>query len=193
MNGTPAGLGSTARQHEAEAACLRAVAGGDAQAFEALYRSLHPRLFRFVLRLLGRLDLVDDVLSETMLAVWRGAHAYRSEAPPSTWVFGIAYHKALQALRGVGQDPLEESDTPTTNPTPEEYAGSDGIHHAVRCALAALPADQRAAIELTFMHGYSCEEVAAILGCPIGTVKSRMFLARARLRPLLARLHEESR
>jgi RNA polymerase sigma factor (sigma-70 family) len=195
MDHAPAKLDKeTAARDAAEQACLRAVAQGDAQAFETLYRMLHPRLFRFVLRVLGRLDLVDDVLSETMLAVWRGASAYRADARAQTWVFGIAYHKALQALRRTGLNPLEEhaaSDAAVASP--EQRTDDAWVHDAVRRALASLPADQRAAIELTFFNGYSCDEVAAIVGCPAGTVKSRMFLARARLRPLLARLHQESR
>ena len=176
-----------------EVASLRAVAAGDSGQFEALYRSLHPRLFRFVLRVLGRLELVDDVISETMLAVWRGARAFRAESRAATWVFGIAYRKALQALRRSGHDMADDHAVVATEPSPEECTGVDGVRHAIRCALASLPSDQRAAIDLTFFHGYSCEEVASILGCPIGTVKSRMFLARARLRPLLERLHQESR
>ena len=195
MDHAPANLCQDAAARDAaELACLSAVAQGDAHAFEALYRTLHPRLFRFVLRVVGRLDLVDDVLSETMLAVWRGASGYRSDSRPATWVFGIAYHKALQALRRSGLNPLDEPiAADASEASPEDRTDHAGLHDAVRHALAALPADQRAAIELTFFHGYSCDEVAAILGCPAGTVKSRMFLARARLRPLLARLHEESR
>jgi len=176
----------------AAAACLRAVAAGDAAAFEQLYRALYPRLFRFVLRVLGRLDLVEDVLSETMLAVWRGASGFCGGARASAWVFGIAYHKAMQALRQRGVDPHREGDDAVEASSAEDAADVAALQQSLRNALARLPADQRAALELTFFHGYSCEEVAAILGCPTGTVKSRMFQARARLRPLLARLHAES-
>lgn len=175
-----------------EANWLRAAAGGDVAAFERLYRQLYPRLFRFVLRVLGRLEPVDDVLSETMLAVWRGAAGYPDGARASAWIFGIAYHKALQALRQRGLDPLQQQREPVAPGSVEEAADGAALRQSLRCALALLPADQRAAIDLTFFHGYSCEEVAQILGCPVGTVKSRVFMARARLRPLLARLHQES-
>jgi RNA polymerase sigma-70 factor (ECF subfamily) len=176
----------------AEAACLAAIAAGDVAAFERLYRALYPRLFRFVLRVTGRLDGVEDVLSETMLAVWRGAAGYRGDTRASAWVFGIAYRQAVQALRRRGVAPDRPASEPADSACTEAAADAAALRQALRTALAALPADQRAAVDLTFYHGCSCGEVAAILGCPVGTVKSRMFQARMRLRPLLARLYRES-
>jgi RNA polymerase sigma-70 factor (ECF subfamily) len=185
-----AGAGKTDSK---ESDWLCAIAAGDARSFEALYRHLYPRLFRFVLRVVGRLDLVEDVLSETMLTVWHSASGFRHASRPSTWIFGIAYRKALQALRAQGVDPLQPAPESVDPVSVEKLVDRAALQEVVRCAVAALPADQRAALELTFFCGHSCEEVAAILDCPVGTVKSRMFLARARLRPLLVRLQEESR
>src|SRR5882724_9838826 len=88
---------------EDDFACLCAVADGDRAAFERLYRRYYERLFRFSLRVTGRINLVEDVVSETMLVVWRRANEYRAAAAVSTWIFGIAYRKSLKALAREGR------------------------------------------------------------------------------------------
>ncbi len=78
--------------------CLSQIALGDRAAFERLYRRYYDRLFRFVLRVTGRMNLVEDVINDTMIVIWRKAGDYRAAARASTWIFGIAYRKALKAL-----------------------------------------------------------------------------------------------
>lgn len=172
-------------------ACLAAVAAGDAQAFEALYRRYYERLFRFALRVTGRIGLVEDVVHETLLVVWRKAAGFRAQASVSTWMFGIAYKKSLKALAREGKRNKALDDLPPGELTAPETGDRDGIHAAIRDAVMRLPPDHRAVVDLTFFFNCSYEEIAQILDCPVGTVKSRMFHARAKLRPLLSNLLED--
>ncbi len=93
-----------------DAACLAAVVRGDREAFERLYRRYYERLFRFSLRVTGRIHLVGDVINETMMVVWRRASEYRAAAQVSTWIFGIAYRKSLKALARDGRHNTESLD-----------------------------------------------------------------------------------
>ena len=168
--------------------CLRAVAEGDHGAFERLYRRYYKRLFRFGLRVTGHIHLVEDVVDETMMVVWRKAGEYRAASAVSTWIFGIAYRKSLKALAREGRatetlDEIPEAELPTL-----DTLDRDGIQAAIRQAVACLPPEHRAVVDLTFHFDRSYQEIAQILDCPVGTVKSRMFHARAKLRPLLVHL-----
>lgn len=168
---------------------IAGVARGDRGALASLYRDYYPRLFRFVLRVLGRSDAVEDVVNETMLAVWQQAGEFRAESRVGTWIFGIAYRRALKALARERR-PLPELE-PAPVEMPSDLSDADARRATVARAIALLPPDQRAVVELTFAFGHSYGEIAAIVGCPEGTVKSRMFHARAKLRPLLRALVEE--
>jgi RNA polymerase sigma-70 factor (ECF subfamily) len=172
-----------------DAACLAAVVRGDREAFERLYRRYYERLFRFSLRVTGRIHLVGDVINETMMVVWRRASEYRAAAQVSTWIFGIAYRKSLKALARDGRHTAEPiDDVPEIELQMPETVDREAMHAAIRQAVACLPPDHRAVVDLTFHFNRSYEEIAQILGCPVGTVKSRMFHARAKLRPLLGHL-----
>src|SRR5688572_33308913 len=78
---------------------LRRVAARDRVAFEALYRAYHPRLFSYLLRVTRSADVVEELLSEIMLAVWTGAPRFAGRSRPSTWIFGIGHHQTMKALR----------------------------------------------------------------------------------------------
>src|SRR5579862_1464247 len=78
---------------------IRRIAAGDARAFEELYRAYHPRLSRFLINILKRTHLVEEVLNDTLLVVWRQPDRYNGHSKVSTWIFAIAYRKALKALR----------------------------------------------------------------------------------------------
>ncbi|MGI9301291.1 MAG: RNA polymerase sigma factor [Gammaproteobacteria bacterium] len=162
---------------------LRLVVAQDRRAFEVLYTRYYPRLFRFAYRLTRRLDLIDEVINDAMLAVWQNAGSYRQRSQVSSWIFGIAYHKSLKALKRIG---LQHGLTPLC----EEELGVTDAEHAdlqdwLAVALRQLPAEQRAVIELTYYYGYRYQEIADMVGCPLNTVKTRMFYARRRLQQLL--------
>jgi RNA polymerase sigma-70 factor (ECF subfamily) len=167
---------------------LAQIALGDRAAFDRLYRRYYDRLFRFVLRVTGRMNLVEDVINDTMIVIWRKAGDYRGAARPSTWIFGIAYRKGLKALSRELRAPETVDELPEIEQPPADALDREGLHAAIRQAVMQLPPEHRAVVDLTFFFNRSYDEVAQILDVPVGTVKSRMFHARAKLRPLLSQL-----
>jgi len=155
-------------------------------AFEALYRRYHPRLCRFLHRMLRPEHLVEEVLNDTLYVVWNQAERFNGTSKVSTWIFAIAYRKALKALSR-HDDPLPdaaEDDQPMADAAerPEARMSLAQARAAIDAALRELSVDQRAAVELTYFHGFSYPEIAAIVDCPTDTVKTRMFHARKRLK-----------
>lgn len=173
---------------EEEAQCLRRIAGQDRAALATLYRAYHPRLVRFLARFSRQDSLVEEVINDTFWVVWQKAGAYRGDARVSTWIMGIAYRQALKALRD-GDDPsLYASDQDLE---PLLVANPDADRETrdwVDKGLRRLPPELRLTVELVYGQGHTLEETAAIMDCPVGTAKSRLFHARVRLRNLLPAL-----
>jgi RNA polymerase sigma factor (sigma-70 family) len=171
-----------------ELALLRRVATKDRKAFEALYHLYYRRIFGYLLKLTRRVDLVEEVLNDVMLAVWKGAASFDGRSRVSTWIFGIAYHKALKVLVRRPEEPVEddgERPEPLDSEEPESLAARRELAGVLGRALGALPPEQRAVVELAYYYGLPYQEIAEIVGCPVNTVKTRMFHARRRLRNLL--------
>lgn len=163
------------------------VALEDVRAFETMYRRYYPRLARFLRGMLRQPALVDEVLDDTMLVAWRKAHTWDAASQLSTWLFAIAYRQALKAVRR--DSPAREFEDEPVAPASAEPDGELEQHQLQRRlagALGELTPEHRAVVELTYYQGYSCREIADIVGCPVATVKTRMFYARQRLRGLLA-------
>jgi RNA polymerase sigma-70 factor (ECF subfamily) len=171
-------------------AWLRATAAGDRVAFERLYRRHHPRLLRFLWRFVTRPELAEEVVNDTLWVVWRKAGDFRGDAKVRTWVTGIAYRCMLRALRDApAADEINESGLSGFSldhlpAAPAHDSRRDDLDWLAR-GMATLPEDQRVTLELAYVMGESCEGIAAIMGCPVGTVKARMFHARVRLRHVL--------
>jgi RNA polymerase sigma factor (sigma-70 family) len=167
-----------------EQTLLRRIVDGDELAFEAFYKLYYPRLFRFILRTTRQADIVEELVQETLLLIWEKPERFNYDSKISTWVFGIAYHKALKSMaktarrsQDINVDELSETiGDPLAN-----LAGNAEIQNWLDCALDQLSADQRAVIELTFHHGLAYQDIAKILECPENTVKTRMFHARKKL------------
>jgi RNA polymerase sigma-70 factor (ECF subfamily) len=170
------------------------VADRDGAAFEALYRAYHPRLRRFLERVTRRPQLVEEILDDTMLVVWRKAATYDVRARVSTWIFGIAFRRALKALKRLDEAVEFDADrvADVRSASPESGVLARETRDLLALALDALSPEHRAVIELTYYQGYSCAEIAGVLQCPVNTVKTRMFHARRRLRMLLAHLESAS-
>src|SRR3954453_17908068 len=167
---------------------LSRVCAQDLQAFERLYRMYRPRLSRFLMGSLQRPQLIEEVLDDTMMAVWQTAGTFRGASKPSTWIFAIAYRKALKA-RARWPEPVE--DLPADNrvsdgPAPDAEVHHQRLHDALVAAMDQLSPDHRAVVDLTYYHGLGYLEIAEIMGCPVDTVKTRMFHARRRLKDALA-------
>ena len=177
-----------------EIALMGRVAAEEMEAFESLYRLYHPRLTHFLEKMTQRPALVEEIFDDTMLVVWRKAHTYNPSAKVSTWIFAIAWRQALKALRQI-DDAVEsgpEKQTESASAEPDGELQQHELRTRLGQALSALSAEHRAVIELTYYLGYACREIAQIMGCPVDTVKTRMFYARRRLKVLLAHDREEA-
>jgi RNA polymerase sigma-70 factor (ECF subfamily) len=164
------------------------VADGDLHAFELLYRHYFSKLTRFLHRITWQPDLIEEIVNDTMLVVWQRAWAFDGSCQLSTWIFAIAYRTALKALRGRDEAVAFDFETAPdeTALIPEEQAQRDETRDELRQALGFLPFEQRTVVCLTYFHELGYEEIAAIMNCPVNTVKTRMFHARRRLETLLA-------
>src|SRR5689334_7146582 len=182
-----AGLERTSTR-EQDGALVGRVANGDMVAFEALYRGFYPRLRRFLERMTRRPQLVDEIVNDTMLVVWRKADSYDFTSTVSTWIFAIAFRKALKALKSA-DDPIDADVDARPQPDgegPDAILLSRETRALLLTALGTLSTEQRAVVELTYFHGCGYREIASIMECPVDTVKTRMFHARRKLRVLLA-------
>ena len=160
----------------------------DTRAFEQLYRAYHPRLTRFLINILRRASLVEEVLNDTMMVVWTNPDRYNGKSKVSTWIFAIAYRKALKALRRYDEpveDKLAET-RPSPEPGPEQQLGSREVQKVLLSAIGDLSTDHRAVVDLTYFHEVGYREIAEIMDCPVDTVKTRMFHARRHLKNRLS-------
>jgi RNA polymerase sigma-70 factor (ECF subfamily) len=176
-----------ARTPEGEACLIGRVAAGDRPAFEALYRAYFPRLTRFLQRMTRSAPLIEEIVNDTLLAVWRKAATFDGSCKVSTWVFAIAYRRACKALQAL-DEPVEASaddEAFQDSDRPDWQLDQRRLAQAVDAALAALPLAQRIAFQLTFYHDMTYTEIAEIMECPVNTVKTRMFHTRKRLASLL--------
>lgn len=167
-----------------EYALLQRIVEGDTLAFETFYKLYYPRLFRFILRITRQPDHIEELIQETLLLIWEKPERFNHSSKISTWVFGIAYRKALKSMsraaRSSNNLDIDEYGETIADPL-ANLAENTEAQDWLNCALDILPADQRAVIELTFYHGLPYQEIAKILDCPENTIKTRMFHARKKL------------
>ena len=155
---------------------------------QVLYARHHVRVFRFVIRIVRDESTAEDLISDVFLDVWRQAGRFQGRSSVSTWMLAVARFKALSALRRRPDEKFDEDSTAGIED------GSDDPHTSLekkdksalikRC-LAGLSVQHREIIDLVYYHDKSVEEVAAIVGIPENTVKTRVFYARKRLSELL--------
>ncbi len=171
-----------------DATLIQRIARKDLRAFEGLYRAYHPRLSRFLIKMLRRAHLVEEVLNDTMFVVWSQPHKYNGKSKVSTWIFAIAYRKALKALRR--QDTPVEDDgadlRASAEAGPEQQLGRRQVQQQLLTAMAQLSTAHRVVVDLTYFHEIGYREIAEIMDCPVDTVKTRMFHARRQLKSKLA-------
>ena len=160
---------------------VTAIIAGDETALATLYHSYFQRLCRFLLRMTGDTELVVEVINDVFLVVWQKAGNFRGDSSVSSWIIGIAYRKALKALKK-SRPWLSLEDAPSS-----AMATEDGTIASLEfeSSLAHLTPKHRAVIELTYFFGYSYREIGEILKCPENTVKTRMFHARRVLQSIL--------
>jgi RNA polymerase sigma-70 factor (ECF subfamily) len=179
---------------------LRAHVEGDPEAFGELFARHRDRLWAVALRTMGNPEDAADGLQDGMVAAFRRAGSFRGEAAVTTWLHRVVVNACLDRIRASRirrldalPDDVEDRGTLVATAVPDDrpdVAAEDAERRRrVLAALATLPADQRAALVLVDMEGYPVAEVAEMLGCAEGTVKSRCSRGRTRLAGLLADLH----
>jgi RNA polymerase sigma-70 factor (ECF subfamily) len=166
---------------------------GDREAFHALYVKFYHPVLRFAYRVTGQLELAQEVVNDALLVVWQDGRTFAGRSTVSTWIMGIAYRKALKLSQRARRwswrfaaadfEGAVERSTAATEPTAQVEL-ADLLERAMR----GLSPEQRAVVELTYFFGCSYEEIATIAGCPVNTVKTRMFHARAKMKALLPEL-----
>jgi len=167
---------------------MEGIRAHDINAFEELYRGYHTRLTRFLLKLIHRPTMVEEVLNDTLMVVWDRADSFNGASKLSTWIFAIAYRKAMKALRGQ-DEPMEDKraeERMSLDATPEEELGFDRRRVMLMQAIAELSPEHRAVVDFTYFQEMGYREIASIMGCPVDTVKTRMFHARRHLKRRLA-------
>ena len=195
------------RPPDVDAPLVERVQRGDQRAFEMLVIKYQRRIERLIARMVRDVDLVVDIAQETFIRAYRALPNFRGESAFYTWLYRIAVNTAKKAMIGLMRDPvftesamasLSDDDEGngsraenqlTTGETPESLLASKQIGEAVNEAIEALSEDLRQAITLREIEGLSYEEIAEMMDCPIGTVRSRIYRAReaiaTRLRPML--------
>ena len=180
---------------------------GDQKAYELLVLKYQRRIERLIGRMVRDTDLVEDIAQETFIRAYRALSQFRGEAQFYTWLYRIAVNTAKKALVDLKRDPLvsetalrgggaeDEDETSavenelTSAETPETVLAAKEIAAAVNSAMEALPDELRQAVTLREIDGLSYEEIAEVMNCPIGTVRSRIFRAReaisAKVKPML--------
>lgn len=195
----------TSEPVDTDAQLVARTLAGDSHAYELLVVKYQRRIQRLVGRMVRDVDLVEDIAQETFLRAYRALHQFRGDAQFYTWLYRIAVNTAKKFLLELKRDPLkhpsggvmptQEDETswgaeePSTDETPESVLAAAEIAQAVNEAMASLPEDLRQALILREIEGLTYEEIAEVMNCPMGTVRSRIYRAResvsARIRPML--------
>ena len=165
-------------------ALMARIGEGDRQAIRLLFDRYQLIIYRFVLRLVANSATAEDIVSDVFLDLWRHAASFEGRARLSTWILAIARNKAVSAMRGRIDQPLEDAVAnaiPDRAGTAEETLAASQRSAVLRRCLEQLSPAHREIIDLVYYHEKSIEEVAAIVGVPAATVKTRMFYARRRL------------
>jgi RNA polymerase sigma-70 factor, ECF subfamily len=190
---------------DSDAMLVERARAGDQRAFELLVIKYRRRIERLIGRMVRDVDLVEDIAQETFIRAYRALHQFRGDAQFYTWLYRIAVNTAKRFLLKFKNDPAvfqgtlqsnqEEDETfqrksePSTDETPESLLAAKEIGQAVNAALDALPNDLKQALTLREIEGLSYEEIADVMNCPLGTVRSRIFRAReavsAKIKPML--------
>ena len=173
------------REHLAD--LVEAIAGsGDREAFASLFQYFAPRVKAYLLRLGAQDGMAEELMQETMLTIWRRAATFdRSRSSVSTWLFTIARNRRIDMLRKERRpefDPNDPALVPAESVTQDDHVEAQQRDERLRAAVETLPAEQAELIQQAFFADKSHREIAAESGLPLGTVKSRIRLALARLR-----------
>lgn len=174
---------------------------GRVEAFDLLFEKYRRPLLNFMLRMLGERAIAEDMFQEVFIQVVRAAPRYEATARFSTWLYTIATNRCLNHLNSAAHrhghrtislhaDSTLTAGLDSSRPTPDEEAAAREIAHRLHRVVMGLPPPQRAAFLLRETHGKQYEEIADILGQPMGTVKTNLHRARETVRSEMQRYFE---
>ena len=168
---------------------IQLIAGGNENSFGEIYRRYHQPIYNYLLRIVQDDAGADDILQEVFLAVWQGAGKFKQKASVKTWIYRIAYRQSISWLRKHGRksSPAELEEVVDSGESPEERALTAIRNVNIKRAIEGLSPKHRAVLELAFVQDMSYMEIAEILDCPVGTVKSRMSYALRHLNQILVK------
>jgi RNA polymerase sigma-70 factor, ECF subfamily len=179
---------AASRDSACDAQLLHRISRGDEDAMEAFYREHGRVVFGQILLVAGERALAEEILQDTMLAVWRGAASFRGESSVRSWVIAIARRQTRNRLRGQRLRVVDDAylaDQPSSGPGPEVMALDRAELAEAMNAILDLTPPHREVLGLAFSSGLSLPEIAGVLEIPLGTVKSRLAAARAALSRIL--------
>ncbi|MTH97472.1 RNA polymerase sigma factor [Roseibium sp. RKSG952] len=165
---------------------LACVAQGDLEAFEQFHRKYFPKLMQFARRVTGDNEAAEEVTNDAFMVVWRTADRFEGRSKASTWLFGIAYRLSLKKRQKLARHKEDICIEDCVISDGKDTAESIIRQRDLAEALGQLKPELRAVVELTYYNGYLYTEISDILGCPVGTVKTRMMTARKHLRRILS-------
>lgn len=172
---------------ETDGDLIERIKAGDQLALKTLYARHHVKIFRFAMRILRSESNAEDVVSEVFLDVWRRAANFEGRSEASTFLLSVARNKAYSLLRKRRDAELDDEQAgqiEDSADTPEAALQKKNKGELLRACLGRLSPEHREVMDLVYYHDKSVEEVAAIVGIPEGTVKTRMFHARKKLAEL---------
>ena len=179
-----------------ESHITRRIAAGDREALGELYACYQRVLFNYLLQLTPDYGLAEEILQDTLVAVWKSAHRFEGRSSLQTWLIGIARRQAHNTLRQRKLPLADESEMEglvATEPEPEAFTLASIARDELAEAFRQLGPLHREVLVLVFVYELSYEETASILGAPVGTVKSRICNARRALRAVLDAREEARR
>ena len=167
---------------------LKACIPNNEDAFAALYQRYEKRVFQYLMTVVNDPTLAEEILVEVMLGIWKGLKTFQGQSKVSTWIFGIAHHKAVDALRKVtnqqrGGTPLEDiAESAESGHNPFQDAQQNRMATLTNQALTTLSPDHRAIIHMAFYEELSYPEISELLAIPVNTVKTRVYYAKQQLK-----------
>ena len=169
---------------------MEAYRDGDGSAFPQLVCRYQNLLYGYLMRMVNNSEMAEDCFQETFLRVHRKAHTYQSGATFRNWIYAIATHTAIDTLRRNSRrpqtEPIEGHELLQPDaPDPSDDAAHNELKETVHAAIETLPPQQRAALVLAYYQGHTYAEVAEIMDCSLGTVKTHMSRALKKLSTLL--------
>jgi RNA polymerase sigma-70 factor (ECF subfamily) len=187
----------TDQQEVPDSELLAATAVGGSTAFELLYARYERRVYNYVRTFVRQPALAEEVVIDTMMAVWNGARGFRQNSRVSTWILGIARHKALDAVRRANNyadaaPPEYAAEIADSAETPLDSIDRNRKAQVMLCAIAQLSLDHQEILRLAFYEELPYEDIAALLSIPDNTVKTRVFYAKQQLKGHLEKIGVKS-